>query len=107
MQLSRRWRIPLGEMLERMSNFELLYQLVLESLDPSGEERADLRSAWQTSALVNIQIPGKRDKTTPKDFLLTEALSKQRATRGQTIGVEKKFDRTAFFKNLKSVIGKK
>ena len=105
MQLARRFHMPVGELMDRMSHTELLYHLVLDSLDPTGDARDDLRAAMQTSNLVNVQITGKK-KTQPSDFLLDKMLKKSRDKAAEKWGLKKKFDRVAFFSNLKKVISK-
>ena len=105
MQLARRFHIPVGELMDRMTHAELLYHLVLDSLDPTGDEREDLRVAMQTSNLVNIQISGKK-KTKPGDFLLGAMFKKNRDKTAQNMGLKKKFDRVSFFTNLKKAISK-
>jgi len=64
-------------MLENMSNYELNYWLVLQAIDPVGEQRADLREAIGISAIVNTQVTKKKHLTKPSDFLTGELLRKQ------------------------------
>jgi len=56
----------------RMSAREFVAWQVFASREPFGEERADLRSAAQTAALVNAIIAAAEAKPTskPADFLL-------------------------------------
>lgn len=104
MQVARRLGgMTVGEMLERMSHVELTYWLILESIDPSGVYRDDLRSAHQTAVLVNLQIPGKHKKTEPKDFLLSDLLRKQHERSMRVRGMKERFDRKAFFQNIASI----
>ena len=39
------FHIPVSEMMQRLSNEELQYWLILQAIDPIGETRADLRAA--------------------------------------------------------------
>jgi len=104
LQLSRKFHMPLGLLMQNMTHVELQYQLVLEYLDPSGEERADERVAQQTAAFVNTQIVDKHKKVSRKDFLLTEDLKKRRDVIAKKSGVKPRFDRKAFFKNIEEIV---
>ena len=99
--------MPVGEMLQRISHHELMHWMLLQSIDPAGEGRADLRAAISTSALVNTQVSKKRDLTKPKDFLTGELLRKQHRKSAAKRGLLPEWDAKAWWGNLMKTVGKK
>lgn len=63
--------MTVAELLDRMSSREFSEWMAFYSIEPFGEERADLRQALTTSAVANMhQAQTKKPKwTTPKDFM--------------------------------------
>jgi hypothetical protein len=63
--------MTVAELLERMSSYEFREWMEFYTLEPWGEERADLRQAMTTSAVHNsIQAQTKHPKwTKPEDFM--------------------------------------
>lgn len=98
------FHMPVGEMLQRVSQCELMYWLMLQSIDPAGEGRSDLRHAISTSALVNMQIQKRRDKTKPKDFMAGVLLRKQHKRDAARRGLVPEWDGKAFWRNLMNVV---
>lgn len=88
----------MGQLLPSISNAELTYHLLLQSFDPVGPERDDLRAAISTSSLVNTQIPKKKDYTKPKDFLTGEFLRKHHRRSMGERGVKPEWDKQKFWK---------
>jgi len=96
--------MPVGQMLESMSHFELNYWLLLQLMDPAGEQRADLRHAIGTAAFVNTQVTNKKDAKEPKDFLASEWLRKAWEKSAVKRGVRKAFDGKTFWKKFRTNI---
>lgn len=63
--------MTVAEMLDRMSGREFREWMAYSSIEPFGEERADLRQAMTTSAVHNsVQAQTKHPKyTKPADFM--------------------------------------
>lgn len=64
--------MTVAELGERMSSAELTEWMAYYSIEPFGEERADLRQAMTTSAITNMhQAQTKKPHwTKPEDFML-------------------------------------
>jgi len=97
---------PVEWVLQNVSNDELMHWFVLQSVDPSGEARADLRDAITASAFVNTQVTKKKDLTKPKDFLAGELLRKQHRKSAAQRGIITDWDARKFWQNFKAKIGK-
>lgn len=79
-------------MLRRLSHEELTYWLILQAVDPVGEERADLRASISTAALHNTQVTRKKDAKKPKDFHAGEFLRKQHRKSMDERGLKQAWD---------------
>lgn len=64
--------MTVAELLDRMSSAEFSEWMAYYTIEPFGEERADLRQALTTSAVANtLQAQTKKPKwTKPEDFML-------------------------------------
>lgn len=62
--------MTVAELSERMSHRELIEWMEFAELEPFGDQRADLRMAIETSALVRMWAdPKKTKKITPAMFM--------------------------------------
>jgi hypothetical protein len=95
--------MPVGEMLDRMSYFELNHWLLLQVMDPAGEQRADLRQAIGTAAFVNTQVTNKKDSKEPKDYMASEWLKKAWHKSAVNRGVRKAFDGKSFWQRFRKL----
>ncbi len=93
--------MPIGVLVQSMTQWELTHWLALQDLYPSGEKRADMRMAIQTAALVNIHLPKKSKGVKPEDYMVQTMLEKEAAKklRGSSSG----FDKKAFFARIESI----
>ena len=81
--------MSVGEMLRTTSNTELMYWMALQTIDPIGEERADLRSGIIAATVHNANVSKKKDLKQPTDFMPFYKAP-----------VEPEFDKVGFFENL-------
>lgn len=63
--------MTVGEMLTRMSSRELSEWMAYATLEPFGEERADLRAGIVASAVVNVHRTQSDKAAQPSDFMPT------------------------------------
>lgn len=58
-----------SELLESMDAQELTAWMAYDRIEPFGESRADMRTAAQTTALLNVQRKRGSDPLKPSDFM--------------------------------------
>lgn len=61
--------MPVGELLTRMSSWELAYWLERGKTEYLGEERADFRNGQQLSQHINMQLPEGAMRAKASDYM--------------------------------------